>query len=490
MRKALLLAIVVMATVGCSAIFDGGTNAQQPAVAAAPQGDAQKDQQPAPADEAKAPPAQPPAANGDLAKAQKAAADEKARADKAEADLKTAKADLAKTQQSGASADDLKKAQDALKKAQSDKDTASKKATDLENALTKANADKAAAEAKAADLTTQLKQAQSGAPTDTSKLQTDLTTAQAELTKANAKAADLATQLKTAQNAQKTSETQVKAGSSGTTTGTQASGSTNTCPDPDRLIEGDPDWKGKAARNAPSDPSKVVKTSLGCIIQGDVLISGSPDGPWSRTFDDDPKTGSITVCRFDTGCYVYSQWGTNIGSEKSVCELVAEAKQRGCEGGCREVAIYNFNPKGGLGKEPDCSGAPTAPGLTPQAPKPTTTVVDCGFELQPTEVRLVKAGCYITGDVEAYIGPATTVTPAVPTSREDLLHNWKPLHDSDQYSGAVIKITRDTWVMPIYGAGLHSPDLNIDGLRASMILSGCHTGTGCRRIDQTASSYP
>lgn len=278
------------------------------------------------------------------------------------------------------------------------------------------------------------------------------------------------------------------------------------------------------------DPTKghVVLIKNGCVAIGDISVGDSDKGPWYQAYDSNPKTGLVITCDDDAkkDCFLRMDYGGDVNSTQTADELVNGALASGCGSKCDSAKSVSWtrercsmNAKGITGPffKDACIPAP-APSPTPSpvpspSPSPTASPTpapiktqalapadDCTGEFQAMVIRLAKAGCIITGDVEAYVGPTTTSAPTLPTTltaanvgeiKKMLQQQWKPLHDNLQYTGAVVVITQDTWILPLYrGAGLHGPPATVLSLQLGELATGCDIAGGCTKIDATFASWP
>lgn len=275
------------------------------------------------------------------------------------------------------------------------------------------------------------------------------------------------------------------------------------------------------AVGTPPDPTKghVVQIKNGCVAVGDIAVADNQAGLWYLPYDSDSKTGLVVMCDNPQGCWFRMDFGGDVNAPQTTDDLVKGILASGCGSSCASVKSINWpsercamDAKGITGPffgkdacipapapspSPTATPTPAAPPIRTQAFVPTG---ECAGELQALVIKLAKAGCIITGDVEAYIGPPTTSAPALPETltatnvgdiKKMLQQNWHPLHDSIQNTGAVVKITRDTWVMPLYrGAGLHTEPATVQSLQLGELMTGCDIAGGCVKIDATYSSYP
>jgi len=89
--------------------------------------------------------------------------------------------------------------------------------------------------------------------------------------------------------------------------------------------------------NLAAGDSRAVDT--GWVVEGDVEVSASSDGPWTPLHDDKAETGLIVS--FEAPGYVRAPWGANL-SRANVADLRASMLETGCVGGCEEVVVVEW----------------------------------------------------------------------------------------------------------------------------------------------------
>ena len=190
--------------------------------------------------------------------------------------------------------------------------------------------------------------------------------------------------------------------------------------------------------------------------KGDVEVSNSNNGPWTRMYDDVGSTGVLLSC--PDGCWIRAPFGANL-SPRSIDDLENEMRRTGCEDhrGCEKVERKTWPIE-------DKPVADHTPAPTPAVSSPPQDNCD-DFSLDRDEVRLVPAGMIVDGDVDAAVsadGP------------------WVWTTDSRQNSGAIIVAKTDIYIRAPYEASVYCSTTNIDSIIASKKSSGC--ATGCKEV--------
>ena len=205
------------------------------------------------------------------------------------------------------------------------------------------------------------------------------------------------------------------------------------CPDADKHLE----------------KNEVYQTHRGCTAKGDVEMSSSQSGPWTKLYDDKAETGLLVTC-VQEPCWVTTPFGANV-TPRTVDDLKAEELRVGCGSSCKEVIVKTWPLDG---------GSPLAPAPAPPVVRPPVVVTDqCDVSLPKGTKATVPAGCVVSGDVSV---------------------NGKVLFDSDQNTGLVVVMKAAAEVFAPYGASVTNADPNdvVNAVKAT----GCGLPNGCRVV--------